>query len=1026
MKNILVALIFVVSICSSEKLLSYPDTPGRDTVIDAPWRSMRDYVPVLFFKPESFHPLYNAHYQNIPIDPNSNIAINELDFPTIELSAYSPIDNKNRLIFRDSRKNATDSFACSGISFLSEEGKARNNLQSNDQIKSFWHYVARIPIACLGFGNKRGKPGIHYLKASFGNYTKTLKVVVSRYQLPLLGPLDQQYDVHVHTIAEQTKWHGLTNGDSSRLKFGGPLAMLLESAYALGMTDVQLKNGNWSDFKNRIITTDHNVFFSGNPYDAGNNPGSGPTSNSNTNNEFAWYREHFGDLGAEEVTVQGAKGHSRGSLGYNKLKGVDRQGSHLLSYGAPHIEGPWHGGRFNTAYTYMGTDNNITISKAIKNIGSTNGFGYASHPESGTIRWSMDYYARAIGLIYFDRDKNKTTDFRDGSINSSILVKGGQDFAFKGLQIWNERKDKISKKNAMGKKFTTSEGLKIQPFNPKKQDHYFIYKPGWDKENIRVEGVYKKLMARGLNYNFKQNKQRKFIRKLYMSAGTDAHGDFNYSVEGAPRAEVVARDANWNPVDIWDTITDTLSFLADVADLSLDNNNFTDYHHMSASDNAFGRLRTYALTSQRFIEIGSKKDCQKNFPFCSGKIPTVGRQSVFAYNEGNTVVNDGPVGTFSLDSNCRFDSESLIYHDSLCIWENYDGLIGGRGRFDSGNTMLALKTNSGVSMRYHWMGENYFLPDPARPENRSNNMQLTLEQVFGENKFDISKVQFAAKGRFFDHDELLTPLFNRNNGFVSKDKNKYAVDYYQNSAFILSGKLRTGSENETRFITNPIWSSHTTIDVESPRGCPIKPGQLKVTAKFSLSMNSTIPSNNSGLKMPLANLQISMKASSFIKINTTINKKIVTAKQTKFLAAPGQTMANPKTPYTGIKVLIKPLDSNGRSGGKEFNISSTLSKWESNLHFNEDDDVNNREEIADAKYTTSNRVLIPCGGVWDTKIHKRGKDRTSYVVVVTNIRDMHNNRLNSIAASFTAYHKATIKDKFESKFKSKQTQKIKL
>ena len=185
------ALILILIFFSIDNVKSYPDTPGKDIIIDAPWRTMRDYVPVLFFLPEG------RHFLDL--------------YPDITVYAYNPQSNISRLIFKDPGDNGQNQFACSGIKFISSEGKVRHGTTTTENLDKFWHYIARIPVSCLGFGDVKGKRGEHFLKATFGNTTKLLRVIVSNTELPKFNVLDQHYDVHVHTIAEQTKWQDLSN-----------------------------------------------------------------------------------------------------------------------------------------------------------------------------------------------------------------------------------------------------------------------------------------------------------------------------------------------------------------------------------------------------------------------------------------------------------------------------------------------------------------------------------------------------------------------------------------------------------------------------------------------------------------------------------------------------------------------------------------------------------------------------------------------------------------------------------------------
>ncbi len=111
-----------------------------------------------------------------------------------------------------------------------------------------------------------------------------------------------------------------------------------------------------------------------------------------------------------------------------------------------------------------------------------------------------------------------------------------------------------------------------------------------------------------------------------MSAGSDAHGDFNYA----------------------DEVTATA----------------VPYSGMLHS-NAYARVRTYALVHDR---------------------PAGTRDALDALREGNTVLTDGPVFEYQLDADGRHDPDAgaARWHDATSRWENADGRIGGSGRFDGG------------------------------------------------------------------------------------------------------------------------------------------------------------------------------------------------------------------------------------------------------------------------------------------------------------------------------------------------------
>lgn len=962
---VLLVLLLILPLSS----FSSVDSAGEDLIIDAPWRTVRDYLPVLFFTPD--------------FEENADRKI-----ISFSLHNYNPDSKQSTLIFEDSRnldlgleEPLGDDFPCA-VTFLDPDGRVRSPINKGEQIRSFWHYIARVPVACIGMGSQRGKPGVHYLWGTIirGDVTfntrladlvgiksladlveavpgrikfdtKVLRVVVTTDGFAKFSPVDHQYDVHVHTIAEQTKWHGVTNPDAARKAFGGPVAMLFESAYALGLVDVQLDNANWSAYKNKIITTDHNVFFSGPPYDAGTHPGhDGPTSKTDgKGGEFQWYRTHLGVLGGEEITVQGANGVPHDKLDTDHLA----LGSHLLAYGAPHFEGPWHGGKIDLNPIKEGADNKISVGHAIARMGSSDGFGYASHPENSSIGWSQDYYERAIGLGSFNRSGG----------DSPILQRNGTEFVFKGLQIWNEHNDMKSRDSG---DIEVSESHHFNPFTVADTGQRFEKAPSgkdWRRGHDKTYEAYKRLVSRGLYYSFSERREHVFIRKLYLSAGTDAHGDFNYSMS-IPSTVLTGTAEAINPYS----------------------------KSLSAGTNAFGRLRTYTLTSQRYIRAGNEIPAYSNcpeYPFCGGSHSAPSYYPLEDYKEGNTVVTDGPVGRFSADGNCRFNSDihKLIWHDDLCRWENHDGLIGGRGVFDGGNTLLAPVGNEGVYVYAQWIGKNDYLPDHLA-HNGPMALRYVRIKARRPNGTDSGPSINAGPPRSLHIDALNDVLGS-----------PVVIDFPGKTALLLEGQLGHRPD-ETKFITNPMWIAPYKITIDGPTGCPINPGALTVTVEFGLSMDTTLPA--APTRPDAAQVGDVLKAEPALLVlsrtlNDTSTKGLRNGPRGPLDSAPVVDKMAPevRSPYEGLRVSVKPLNSIGNSGERSFLVSHNNAHWEPVIY-----GEFGSKRIQDAKYVTSNRKAIPCGGDWDTELHRPGRGLSAYAVIVDQIHDMNQNYMNPIGTTF--------------------------
>ncbi len=918
--------------------LQYADTDDTDIILDAPWRTIRDYLPFLVFIPE-FEQTGNE----------------KRTLQKIELHNYDRMSGAEKdLIFQDV-PHGVDQTSCAGkkIEIIDSEGRARDTVGTDEPIVDFWHYIAKVPVDCIGVGSRKGVAGEHFLlarvywttviktedKSITHNYNvhAVLRVLVGSNGFPRFDSADHYYDAHVHTIAEQTGWHGVTNVDAAAKAYGGPLAMLTESAYALGLIETRLKNGNWTAFRDQLATTDHNVFYSRNPYDAGTSPGYGPTANTK-GNEFKWYRDHFGELSGEEVTLRG----TGRTVHSDMTKAI---GSHFLVYGGPHFEGPWHGGHFTadpdaeglgfdltTLTDQVGVKNPNELIPVLERLSHTDAFGYAAHPFSSASGWSKQYFEQAIGL---------PPHHNVGGKNSRILQKDARDFIFKGSQVWNEKHDFKSTAEMLGGHLAVRDLNHFDPFTPSGTSQRFVSNPSWVKDVNGAVGEYVGFLKQGLKYNFQQQPDSRFIRKLYMSAGTDAHGDFNYltSLESTAVAE------------IYDYFNASVKSAA-------------------ASSNAFGRVRTYTLSGEkqgRFLQpqrttgafnasrtrtaqvalagTGSQVAIDDSRPG-GGSITTVSalRASVSAYREGNTILTDGPICKFSVDSECRFDSntENPQWHDGLCAWENADGRIGGEGDFDGGGSAL-ISRGSNALLSTLWDGRNDYIPIV---NGQPDNIEFTLSAHYS-NGPSVAKVMDGGPRGQVQYVALAPDMMQG----ITEHRD------YSPSALMLRGDLGS-AESGAACITNPVWAIPVKFSYPAaPSECSIKPGELRVSISFGVSMDSTLSDRCAGGNC---------------------------------LAPAAGGQAN----YQGPTIKVYPLDGSGQSIG---NGVSLKPRWFANNLSGP-----GFKKIADANLVGDNKSEIACPGAdWDANSHTRKRNVRSYAVIVSNLRDMHGNELNAIADTFT-------------------------
>ncbi|WP_137702377.1 hypothetical protein [Marimonas lutisalis] len=923
-------------VLNAQAALAYPETERLDVFFDAPWRTVRDYVPVLVFTPQISSPT----------------ALNPARLTEIQITAFDVRSRESvRILFHD-RIDEADQTTCTGsdgstheVSIIDPDGHERQTLSPSEKTTDFWHYVVRIPTECLGIPGLDELPGVQHIRgvaiASNGDeFERVMRVVVEpNAGLPKFSPLDRHYDIHVHTIAEQTA-SKLNDVNSARKAFGGPIAMLVEAAYALGMLDVQLNAGNWSDFRNKIATTDHNAFFSGGDFDAGNAPGFGPTSTTDgKRGEFEWYRNHLGAMGGEEITLSG-----RGQV---VASGVPRYGSHLLSYDAPHFEGPWHGGDidmvdilstelnfdlgsvgidaddFEPHFHATGSHNPNDLRSVLAEMQRGGGFGYAAHPFSSIGGWHSDDFRFGLGYPPF-RPADKSAIQVDAS---------GREFIFKGSQVWNGKADFVTSASLKDDGLTSQAARQRDPFSGAQPEQLFVGRPNWDSDMKKTMARYYDHVRDGLAFSFQDSPNRRFIRKVYASAGTDAHGDFNYEIS---------------------VPSTVLFFISEDFERAINGIPFLEFsfdpEQLSKNSNAFGRVRTYALASDKSLApgefVGASNQPGPFQPTAPPPQPLAGEHSnggsqndpnVLAYEEGNTVLTDGPICMFHLDANCRLNSsgDDLSWHDQRCEFENADGAIGGAGHFDGGRTALVPRDLengvSGITAQTVWKGGNQYF----YKANDSSSMAFTLNRIGGGRVFGFISPPSGEEGVKNQFDLGSLAVSNRN---------------YRASALQLVGKRGRGIE-KSYCITNPIWTAPYTISViNQPEKCPFEPGELKVSIKFGISMETSIsdPCPEEGCH------------------------------------------ANPEFPnsYGGAQVSVQQLDASGNSAGQTISLSDR--KWFAN-------NLVQGGIIDDANLVATNTEMIACGPRgWDSEKRKRDSGKVSYAIYVTDLYDTNLNRLNNI------------------------------
>jgi hypothetical protein len=619
-------------------------------------------------------------------------------------------------------------------------------------------------------------------------------------------------------------------------------------------------------------------------------------------------------------------------------------GSHFLVYGAEHFEGPWHGGHFTadvgaeiagaditTLDDLVGVSNPNTMSSVLDRLSHTDAFGYAAHPFSGAAGWSKDYFDKAIGLSPY---------FNDGRPGSRILQSNSRDFIFKGSQVWNEKHDYRSTAEMLGGHLAVTDLDHFDPFTSSKSKQRFVPNPNWAKGLNGGIAEYVTFVRRGLKYSFAQQPDHRFIRKLYMSAGTDAHGDFNYltSLESTAVAE------------IYDYVKASKESAA-------------------ASSNAFGRVRTYTLSGEKMgrvpqrSEAGSTGGARRAFESrmsvanLEGQVAaddsrpraaTSGsalRASVMAYREGNTVLTDGPICKFSVDSECHFDStrENPQWHDGSCSWENADGRIGGEGDFDGGGSVLISRGANSI-LNTIWDGRNDYIPVV---DGQPDNIQFAFSAHHASGPSSLMSMDGGPRGEtqyVAIPDDMAKKIGERRD--------------YSPAALMLRADLGS-AERQAICITNPVWTIPAKFYYPSPPDeCSIKPGELRVSISFGVSMDSTTSSER--------------------------------CTGGDCLAPEGGAV----DAYQGATIEVYALDGAGNSVGNGIRLKP---RW-----FDNNLSGPGFKKIANANLVGDNEREIRCPEAgWDANGHSGSENMRAYAVIVSNLRDMHGNELNAIADTFT-------------------------
>jgi MYXO-CTERM domain-containing protein len=611
----------------------YQQSGDVNVIVDTPWRLApgRPYLPVMLFLPEKGD-----------TDPTSIVR-----FERVRLGhRLSPSGAVTSTVVFDDLHGRAQVTAPAGTTVCDENGLVQandNRIFRHADIDVAGRYsIVRLPRDAFGVAPTPAQDEVRFVDATVdwsnrrrflfglftqtatGTATKTLRVQFAAQSRPKLPGPGHYYDAHVHTMAEwfQDDAFSLT---SPRKAWGGPIPMLKEAALALGLTDALDATSG------RVITTDHNVY-----YNAGDStrdrPPFGPTSvgQSNGKDELGRMRELFGITAGEEIAFTAPQ---------NVVAFLNLPiGAHLLSYRAQHVGGAWHGGS-SLLRTLGDSAPDLKLADVLRTLAKENraenrdAVLYAAHPYEGGNIWAQEHFDLA-----FERNALTRTD---ATVNAE-----GDGFVTKGLQLWNGN---------FGKNSLPSGAIDFQRLSPWANPTFAAGNADWDDSLYRSLASWHQDLAKLIEYERVGAPGVRFPRKVFVSAGTDAHGDFN-----------VTEDRLATIVGFQSTFT--------------------------VDGSAFGRVLTYTMGEEQ-----------------EGATPEA--KAFEALLDGNSVLTDGPLVRFTVDADGRFDADTMQWHDGVSAHEDAEGRIGGGGKFDGRGTALVRRGSEHVRLGYRhassaeWGGE---------------------------------------------------------------------------------------------------------------------------------------------------------------------------------------------------------------------------------------------------------------------------------------------------------------------------------
>ncbi|MBI5514274.1 MAG: S8 family serine peptidase [Deltaproteobacteria bacterium] len=634
---------------------AYFQLPGDNLIADTPWRTTRDRIPLMLFFARLSWVREELDSSMIPRRVPYSVHVDGVRVrnPNGPLTGFGPV------VYQD-RVSAVAPITPGAPTLLStlvvrdEDGRevpSRKVLVTgtppDGAHRIIWFPVEGLPNRTANALPDRAALGA-FLEVDFRSWRRAVSLafpqrtrkmlgVAIGEALPTLsspGRADRYFDAHFHSIAE---WYTGSDLTGPAKAYGGPLEMLLASAWSLGFVGGSFPP-TWSAVPGQIITTDHNTYFGDveAPLAGPSRPSRWAGATGDTGGaEMNLYRALVGRSAGEEVSLAG-EGSVLGAMGL---------GRHTLLYDADrHVEGSWgslaSGGCTPTARNLLqGLAGRRATGCFGQDLAGTGGFTFAAHPFLNHFVWGEDLLRESLSLpapAWSGTGHNTHLYVRA----TSPMDPDGQ-FVFRGYQFWNGRSAQT---------VTSSSGAwRQRDVNP--WAHWLPTCTGEGGYRTDVDTGMDNFLRHvrdGLYLTFSDDpadpmaRRRRIVRKVFMVAGSDAHGDFDYTLDlCASVASSLCQSLGANTV----------------------------------SDSAWGRPRTYTFGG-----------------------------TLEALRQGRSVVTDGPVLEAEIDAEGRGDWDRttgyVAWHDNasdLVSWVqdpsgparfDPDGWVGGGGRYDGEGSAL--------------------------------------------------------------------------------------------------------------------------------------------------------------------------------------------------------------------------------------------------------------------------------------------------------------------------------------------------